>query len=609
VMGLSRALLLGGCFLLYLGLHRLFLESSLQDGSKSLERKDLLLLAKKAELEDEERSPFLPYPGSGKPDLVFDLQVQRFVDDFNLIDDDLSVEELENIFSKVVLLFANFGVYVRIDGSDLSKLDRLDRGRSLDFLAYVEGPDKAELENRQLFNEDDIDFADWVKKKYRDFYGFELLESIVNLPKDLKDANYNDNRYSFQRNLFDWIIGFPHKRTPWELVNSAVFAPVFYFHAMNGECRVGRIGGRTSSCWEHRKPILDPDSGEFIKNATCRRFEGNLRLRASKNSYYRPHEMIRMRGKTAVRMFAHEIGHNFNLHHPASACVSKNSWKEGNLMLQRRFVGLSSQKRCPATPVPEQDDALFLSKGQIETIRNAIRHVDIRPSFPVNFARTIGETTLQLGSSSPTVGSPFLEGRKAFIGSKSLEKQVGCTLQKATIVFNRIRAPVNCVVRRVRWMPFRFENEDFTLEILIVSPSGFEIQHRSGPLLVAKSLQRTHKEISNLALPMRKGDLIALSRTDGENLDVDQKLYNSSDLKYGDVSGKFKLVFNSIHQGMLQNNSEDIPWAPRFADSFHYSQKPVLPGATRIHASAAPENLPATWCAELIFNYDCELKK
>ncbi|GBG31191.1 Hypothetical Protein FCC1311_074122 [Hondaea fermentalgiana] len=566
-----------------------------------------------------------------EPRLVYDVTVIRLRDAFRLIDDEVSLQDWEDIFSRVITIYARYNIYLRVSRTELANAHMLDDKRSLDYLAYVEGPDLAEVttigstQPQVSLARADVQFSHWVTARYKKLYGLQVLESASKLPKGLKALMASTDKYNFQRNMLEWIVGYPMRVPPWNLVNSSPIFPVFYFHMRNGECFAGRIFGRTGSCYERRKPIIDPDTGAFLRNATCRRFENALKTRAARPVQRRVHEKVRMRGDTAARMLAHELGHNFGEHHPSDSCALSETWEKGNLMHQLRYVGIASRRVCPDAPLLEQSRATSLSAEQVTRMREAIQKVDIKPSGTVPGGITVGRSTMQLGSASKPLADVFRQSRRAYIAAEfELTRKAPCSLHQHIVVLNLLPAPKAGRVARVRWMPAHPYTKAAIVEIYVVEPRrkslaapagemvDFSVKQRSGPLVLPHEHQWFHKELDlpDAGLSIEKGQFIAIARLDGNGLDIDQALHASDAVLFSDVAGQLGSYYDTIHDALSPEHLPDTSTYPRVAfaskqvDSFYYAADPPLPGHSGFRAHAAPPEYEAGWCAPLLINYD-----
>mmetsp|Transcript_961 Transcript_961/g.2265 ORF Transcript_961/g.2265 Transcript_961/m.2265 type:complete len:755 (+) Transcript_961:305-2569(+) len=562
-----------------------------------------------------------------EPRLVYDITVIRLRDAFGLINDEIQPLEWEDIFTRVIGVYARYNIYIRVSRAELANTHMLDKKRSLDYLAYLEGPDFAELMQIDSprpfvrFSAMDREFAQWVRQQYQELYGLPLLDHAAKLPKGLKTLLMNTDKYNFQRNMLEWIVGYPMRLPPWHIVNSSPFFPLFYFHMRNGECRGGRLFGRTGSCWERRKPIIDPATGVILRNATCRRFEGGLKSRADHPVQIRAHESQRMRGDSAARMLSHELGHNFGEHHPADECKLFTDWPAGNLMYQLRFIGLQSRGSCSEKPDPNQNLATSLSKEQVVRIRNHIKEKDMRPSKPVPGSITIGQSTMQLGSAARHVTQPMRPNRLAYV-SKVFEivRKAPCSLHQSLVVLNLLPAPKSGRVARVRWMPAHPYVKPFPVEVYIVQPvspvedeqSTFAIVQRSGPLVISYTYQQSHRELDlpDNGLRIESGQMVAIARLDGHGLDIDQAQYASDAVLFSDVSGELPSLYDTIHDALSPQHLPDSTVYPKIADSpkrhdaFFYAQTIAEPGLSTFAARHGPLDYKALWCSQLLVNYD-----
>lgn len=604
---------------------------------------------------DDPGDEFLPFPEEmvddlykKEPKLIYDVDLIRMSDDFGLIDDNYTVEELSDIFTKVIEIYAKANIYIRMPKEDLLNIHKLTRIKSLQYLAYVEGPDFGEytdfIENKNShgLGQNLQEYNKWYYKEWKKVINrkIPLIESFVRSFRSLKKSYWVKQKSDFKRNFLDWIIGFPHLLTPWQIMHSTPMFPLYSVHIMNGECRAGKIVGRTSSCWNTKKVIIDKaNNNQFIKNMTCRGYIHQIQSRYKMKKgevFVRDTEKRLMYGAGAARMWAHEIGHSLSLHHPSNECNEAEKWEDNQLMMQQRYVGVKGIG-CPETPTDDQAKGVAWTQKQINIIRKFIMDKDIKQSRTIPNGITIGDSTEQLGARSIPVFRRFILNRANFIGNGKNIRRRPCDLPKSLIVFRRLPSPFDGYLYRIRWLPSKWNDEPFRIRVFVVSSLdidddnnsktkekfSYEVTQRSDYIEVPKTIQKTHIEL-DLVKPLliSKGQMVMIASENGKPIDIDQQLYDSENVLYGDISGKLPQYGPSFHNEILQSKYSEVKLSyPElrinrrqrswFVSSKHTNkvnlfdfEKESETGSLHFFANAPSRDNKDAWCLPLIFNYD-----
>ncbi len=571
----------------------------------------------------------------GTERMVYDVAVVRAEDHFGLISDGYSSEEVAEILRHVVDTFARANVHLRFRTDEVSRRHLLSARRSLAYLAYVEGADEEELALRAarpwleqrapLLN---AALERFLRERTLREFGVESLEQFRDVhanatremagpgsqPRQRKPSSPERDLAARQQVYLDWVLGFPRLLTPWDLAHSTTLFPVFYFHNLNGVGGSGRIALRSGSCWKNRTAFAGPGAqSRALGPVTCRRFMRDVKSRlALRRPLRRPFEQLDMRGKTAGRLWAHELGHELGLAHPSATCQVFASWAEAPLMQQQRFVAVRGDGPCCPEGHERQGLATRLSLAEMRSLRAFLRDVDVRPSRTLPGATTVGESSMQLGTASPRAAHKLRSFvRRSYLGRANAVQHPRCARPQNLLVLSSLPAPGAGSVRRLRWLPRGGAGAARVgLVVLALRPLAagrFEVVARTTAALAARE-QGMHAEV-DLPRPLRlaRGHVLGLAREDGQPLDVDSKLYASPLVLYGDVAGPMGGASRVAHVlGELDDTQTSYPqvrYAAPLRDAFLSSASPPPPGAGELAAHDAGDD-PAAWCAPLLINYD-----
>ncbi|CAK9095633.1 Aminodeoxychorismate synthase (ADC synthase) (4-amino-4-deoxychorismate synthase) (p-aminobenzoate synthase) [Durusdinium trenchii] len=549
--------------------------------------------------------------------LVYDLLVVRPSDKFGLIADTYSDQELRTLLQQVVDIFAVANVHVRIDLRDVQRRVSVSEKRAVAYLNYVEGQDANELKLRASGRDPDAKPLQPHQQRFAELSQHAFGEPVVDWDTDRPGL-----RQMVMQDLLDWILGFPVLATPWDMVYSTAVFPVYFFHNMNGIGGSGRVVVRAGSCWEKDK-VLPETQG---RRPSCRRFQSTAASRVKlEEPVLRRYEKLRMAGRIASRLWAHEIGHQLSLHHPKKGnkkCSLYPSWDKAQLMVQQRSVGIVGHS-CSSLGHPDQGRATRLTVEEMQSVRAFVQRMDIRPSATLPSGITLGPTTMQLGATAPPVSRKLKKHVERMHKGRGGKLAVAnCSLPQHTIAFTGLVPSTAGRVARLRWVPAASargaSRRSQQVEVLVLDPDGaalhgpafppLKVAGRSGALHIPSSVQHMHVELDlNEPLEIHPGQILAL--TSSQPLNIDQQRYASARALFADVVGERPFASGLVKKLLA---AEDVPTMyPKVAlaqprlDSFAFRGEPgsVLPEAHTVAGLGFARSAAAA-CAPLLFNFD-----
>lgn len=602
--------------------------------------------------------------------LYYDINIIRLNDKYGLINDKLNLTEITETFQKVVDIFAQANIYIRINKKDLRYIHSLPKTKSLAYLRYVEGPDLAEQMDLQkpkslriIKNEKRIEYVEWFQKEMRKVFPVPSFELLLRGPKSTYTTIFNSESKSDALNILsDWAIGYPYKLTPWDLAHGTTIFPVFYTHLKTGSVSSGgHIVSRTGSCFTfvdnldsnspERKLNESDTSSKRYKNqftpksfgiepkkrVTCKGFENNLQKRFQSKTI-RPQQggdHFELEPYVMGRNFAHDLAHTMLQTHPRPVCTWFDSWEKGLLMHPPEFIAVKGEGGCGTNLHRKKFKAIDLSLKHIQNLRAFVKNRDIRQTQTLPNAITIGESTEQIGNSNPKLYERILKNNKNIItgSGKSLTANAKvCDLPQGIIILNKIPAPFNGNVLRVRWLPTRFQIVNNFVHILVVRPVDnqlsknesllttkkntiqFNVIHQTNkPIKVPLSTQNAHHEIDiSHSLPMQKGDLIAIASIKSKEVRIDTRLFNSDKVLYSDIVGNLITPASNLMNALFQFEETPSVYpkilaAPLERHAFFYSKEKFSSEIRILKAHLPKDNEPDKWCSQPIVNYDLEV--
>jgi len=500
------------------------------------------------------------------PRLYIDLFVYRQHDPYlGLIDDRLEDELLFSTYQRIVDLFAQANIHVRIDPTNFLSKRTLSRVEAEVYLKYY-----GHLSSQESFK--------------------NQLNSIISRIQQAENIA-SDDVLGVQLLSFS-VDSHPYKLSPWQLLNPVNIFPVYYFHKMNALARHRQIFVRSGNCHTRPSPTF-AFRNETISLPKCPK---------------RAIEALDLTSVVYSRLLSHELAHAAgNLQDGPNMCKTLEnitSWDQVNLMTQHKYVGIVGHP-CRGSGYKQEGQCIYLRVGQWLKVRRFLKEIDISPSPPISGATTIGDSTMQVGVHaagnihdmvfSMQVGNHTYNRKSASNGCRTIKSA-------RVIVFSRLPCPVSAgYISRVRFMPSYWNDFKgyFKMEILVVRANTlnvYNIVNRSGIVEVHYPAQKMHIELETNRIPISQGEQIALSFSGLAN--VDTRAYHH-DTVYADIVGPLRNFFEHAVASSIRGASyPNIRKVDRASDYFMVSDAAISPTAL----SFLTHN--STGCSEPIFNYD-----
>jgi len=494
------------------------------------------------------------------PRVEMEAEYFRFEDDFGLIDTGWSDDEVLFALQRLVDIYAQANIRIRLRRSEALARVRLSRERSLAYWFYVDYP-KRHLTNSTQRQQ--------RKALMNRIIGKELVSLFEALDTE-------------RQGLFDFIVGWPEERTPWENANVVGMYPTFYYFYMNGGGEEGCMRFRTGDC-NTPKTIRGVENDAL--NVYCYRMDvrrGEDRGRTEEIPIVRSWEGYNFTADMAIRLVAHEMGHAMKLKHPNRGCVQVSNWEQGNLMTQVMMLA-GARQVCRVTGWPHlAAKATFLTDDQIATARDNVKR-DLRETRPVSGSSRVGKTTevRPTPCKSPR-GSPII----GFVAST-------------------LPVPESGTITRVRWKSGRtFDSKDRIKISVGRMDRGSTWRETRSEIVRPHSLgSHVHQE-HDVTISVEKGDLVAIllmKTRDEEGLMPESHYYSDPDALAVDVVG-------------------EIPYSKRDHPTINHvisviDKNALYPSVVPRAAAVEGSTIRTTeegWtssegCAEWIFNYDLDV--
>lgn len=326
------------------------------------------------------RSEFVRQEFRHLPRIIIEAEYFRFEDELGLISTEWTDEQVVSALQRLVDVYAQGNIQIRLRvGESLARV-KLSRMRSLAYWFYVDYPrnpasllSPKRLERKLLMDK-------------------VLGTEYVDLLKELDGE---------RQGLFDFMMGWPEERTAWENVNVVGMYPSFYYQFMNGGGNLGCMRFRTGDCNTLRPIRLSKEESSRQEFAHCFRFG----KKSGDEPAVRQWERYTFTAEMAIRLVAHEFGHSVRLRHAkvegggdGSGCQRVSDWDKTNLMHQVLKMAPAGHT-CRVTGWPElAAKATYLTNEQIAQARANIKY-DLRQSPTVEGAKQIGPSTEVLAES------------------------------------------------------------------------------------------------------------------------------------------------------------------------------------------------------------------
>lgn len=395
------------------------------------------------------------------PRLEFEVDYIRLVDESGLIDASWTDDELIQAMQRLIDIWAQANIRLRIHKNEILQKVHLSKYRALAYWIYVDWPrgnlteslvtlkeleakakleasgisssttssskkvkkiKKTEEEEEGGDNEDGSestsDDDSGNSEKQRDFAkAYADVQERLDRRDFMRSAFGNDYLLSRlfevaeeRQGLLDWILGWPAARTPWEVSQTTTIYQSFYYFFMNGGGEPGAVRFRTGDCKTTKYIKLPQCQGKM--QALCEIRCLNFMLKpinfgTEERGMVRSYERKDFTLSQAVRLVAHEFGHSFKLPHPSlrsgQLCKYYRSWKDGELMTQVRAVAVKGGLKC--RPLGYPNYAADATNIPDEAIMVARRYAskDLKQTPNVFGGKTIGLTTEQVSEECETL--------------------------------------------------------------------------------------------------------------------------------------------------------------------------------------------------------------
>ncbi|KAH9256433.1 hypothetical protein BASA81_005347 [Batrachochytrium salamandrivorans] len=328
------------------------------------------------------RSEFVRQEFKHLPRIIIEAEYFRFEDELGLISTEWTDEQVVSALQRLVNVYAQGNIQIRLRVEESLAKVKLSRMRSLAYWFYVDYPrnptnqlSPKRLERKLLMDK---------------VLGIEYVELLKELDGE-------------RQGLFDFMMGWPEERTAWENVNVVGMYPSFYYQFMNGGGNLGCMRFRTGDCNTLRPIRLSKEESPQQEFAHCFRFG----KKSGDDPAVRQWERYNFTAEMAIRLVAHEFGHSVRLHHAkvegdGGGCQKVHDWDKTNLMHQVLRMAPAGHT-CRVTGWPElAAKATYLTNEQIAQARANIKY-DLRQSPTVLGAKQIGPSTEVLAESCSSV--------------------------------------------------------------------------------------------------------------------------------------------------------------------------------------------------------------
>ncbi len=387
------------------------------------------------------------------PRLEFEVDYIRLVDESGLIDASWTDGELIQAMQRLVDVWAQANIRLRIHKNEILQKVYLAKYRALAYWIYVDWPRgnlteslvalkeleaKAKLEaggvtttitsskkvkkSKKTEEDDDNDGGSEAtseeSEKQRDFTkAYADVQERLDRRDFMRSAFGDDYLLSRlfevaeeRQGLLDWILGWPAARTPWEVSQLTTIYQSFYYFFMNGGGEPGAVRFRTGDCKTTKYIKLPQCQGKMQTMCEIRCLNFMLKpinFGTEERGMVRSYERKDFTLAQAVRLVAHEFGHSFKLPHPSlrsgQSCKYYKSWKDGELMTQIRAVAVKGGLKC--RPLGYPNYAADATNIPDEAIMVARRYAskDLKQTPNVLGGKTIGLTTEQVSEECETL--------------------------------------------------------------------------------------------------------------------------------------------------------------------------------------------------------------
>ena len=536
------------------------------------------------------------------PRLQLEVDYLRLTDELGLVDTGWSDELVLSALQDLVDIWAQANIRLRIHRKEALQYVQLSRARSLAYWYYTDYPRgnltralDTVLTGRARDNATHVAAAraDLAEREARRAH----MKSRIGSEQLARLRAIDTER----QGLFDWIVGWPAERTPWEAKNVASIYPVFYYFYMNGGGERGATRVRAGDC----KTVRYVDGWPV----RCLGFQPHPVLDSSLGpQFYRQWEKLNFTYGQAVRLLAHEMGHALGLRHPhlrsGQTCKYYSSWSKGELMAQVRAVSVRGF-RCRNSGFPYfARQSTFLTEDNVLEAREKVRW-DLRQTPVVPGAQLVGGSTEQLSTSCKVAGAAKV------------------------IVFTQLPSPVDGFVWRVRWKSSSATDAELLVAVVTeVSARINQTAAREGELdkhelssrqFQVRSLSRilphenyfVHHE-HDVLLSIRKGDYVAIAALNSRSrgIRIAQRVHKDDSVLVGDVipsarKSRHPMVADHMHSVDRNLAYPRVLSAHASQEAFYYSSAFVTGMSKRgkiFRVQRVAKNKDA--CAPLIFNYD-----
>jgi hypothetical protein len=176
------------------------------------------------------------------PRLEAEVEYFRFEDELGLIDTGWTDEQVTLALTTLVDIWAQANIRIRMRLREALQRVRLSRKRSLAWVRMRAQKSRLTTGHRYWYYVDyprgehpETSFRYARRAKMEQIIGKGFVERLRALDQE-------------RQGLFDWIVGWPEERTPWENEHVPGLFPTFYYFFMNGGGERGSVRFRSGDC-------------------------------------------------------------------------------------------------------------------------------------------------------------------------------------------------------------------------------------------------------------------------------------------------------------------------------------------------------------------------